>query len=353
MSNSPLNKESNNEVDLFQLFDFFQNKFKGLFILIFRVLKFAFDVIISFLKILQKNFTKISIIVITAFVLGFVYDMNKPRVYSSKMIVKPLFDSKYQLVTNIRYYNELVGNGKLNKLSEIFELNEEEAKSLSGFVVKDGPESEKGKTRLYNSFMKSLDSAAAATVNYEKFVEDITIYDASLYEIEVKSSKNDIFGKLSNGFKKTFVSDDYSKENKRKKDTLFKLKKASINKSLKDIDSLKKVYISELSKSKNQTVELLGSSALKMADEQKKTKEYELLQLQIAEQNKLTDLEEDAIKENQLFEVVSDFQLVGSVESYLFNKMKFVLPFGSFIIILLWIIGVKFNKFVASYNTTD
>ena len=69
---------------------------------------------------LQQNFIKIAIAVIIAFGVGYIYDMNKPKVYSSKMIVKPLFDSKYQLVTNIHYYNELVGNKELDKLVRYF-----------------------------------------------------------------------------------------------------------------------------------------------------------------------------------------------------------------------------------------
>ena len=105
-----------------------------------------------------------------------------------------------------------------------------------------------------------------------------------------------------------------------------------------------------MSKSKSQTVELLGSSALKLVDQQQKTNEFELLQLQIAEQKKLTILEEDAIKENQLFEVVSDFQIIGSVNGGFFSKMKFMFPFAVFILALLVLFGMRFNKFVANYN---
>jgi len=338
------------EIDLLQLFGFFENKIKSVFKLVFKGFKSIFDILISFLKVLQQHFVKLAIVIGIAAVVGFAYDMYKPKVYTSKMIVKPLFDSKYQLVTNIKYYNELVINKEYNKLSTIFSVDENEAKSLSSFDIIDGPESEKEKTRVYNTFMKSLDSVAASTVNYDKFVENITIYDASLYEIKVNSSQKDVFGKISNGFKRTFKS-DYSKENKKKKDTVFKLKKASIEKSLEVIDSLKNVYISELSKDKSQKIEVLGGTAFKLAEEAQKTKEFELLQLQIAEQKKLTTLEEEAIEENQLFEIVSDFQPVGSVEGGVFKKMKFIFPLGAFVTMLLIVFGIKFNKFVANYNT--
>jgi len=343
-------KNNAEEIDLLQLFGFFESKIKSFLRLIFRGVKTLFDVFISFLQVLQQNFIKITIVIIITFGAGCAYDIYKPKVYASKMIVKPLFDSKYQLVTNIRYYNELVLNKEFKKLSSIFKLDEVEVKSLKRFDIKDGPESEKAKTRLFNSFMKSLDSTAAATVNYEKFVENITIYDATLYEIEVKSSLNNVFVKLSKGFKETFKSNDYSEENKRKKETIFKLKKAAIVKSLEVIDSLKNVYIEELSKDRGQQIEMFGTTALKLAEKEQKTKEFELLQLQIEEQKKLTTLEEEAIKENQLFEVVSDFQQIGSVSENIFNKMKFMLPIGALILVLLGLFGVKFNDFIANYN---
>jgi len=344
------NKNNTEEIDLLQLFGFFESKLKSFFKLIFSGVKSVFEVFIFFLQILQQNIVKIAVVVIVAFGVGYSYDMYKPKVYRSKMIVKPLFDSKYQLVTNIHYYNELVGNRQLKKISNIFGLSEEEAKSLTGFNIKDGPESEKEKTRLFNGFMKSLDSTAASTVTYDKFVENITIYDARLYEIEVKSSVNNVFGKLSKGFKNTFKSDDYSEENKLKKETLYKLKKESIKKSLEDIDALKEVYIKELSKEKSQKVEVFGSTALKLSDEAQKTKEFEMLQLQIKEQQKLTILEEEAIKENQLFEVVSDFQLIGSVRGGLKSKMKFMFPLAALLLVLIGLFGMRFNKFVANYN---
>lgn len=349
MSHKNLDNNSE-EIDLLQLFGFFESKIKGFFRLIFKGFKTIFDVIIAFLQVLQLHFIKVTIAVVIAFVVGYAYDMYKPKVYTSKMIVKPLFDSKYQLVTNIKYYNELVKNRKHDKLSQIFGLTASETESLYSFGINDGPESEKEKTKLYNEFMKSLDSAAAATVNYDKFVENITIYDARLYEIEVKSSVNDVFGNLSKGFKKTFNSNDYSEENKRKKDTLFKLQKESIEKSLADIDALKEVYIKELSKDKTQKVELFGNSALKLSEEKQDTKEFEMLQLQIAEQKKLTTLQEDAIEENQLFEVVSDFQLIGSSSGGLFTKMKVLFPLIVFTLMLFVIFGIKVNKFIANYN---
>ena len=74
------NKNNSEEIDLLQLFGFFEGKIKGFFKLIFSGLKSVFDLLISFLQVLQQNFIKIAITVIVAFGVGYLYDMNKPKI---------------------------------------------------------------------------------------------------------------------------------------------------------------------------------------------------------------------------------------------------------------------------------
>jgi hypothetical protein len=156
MSETPAPKQTKNEeVDLFQLFNFFQQKINSFFALILKGFKSIFSRIISFLQVLQQHFIKIAVLVIVAFILGYVYDGSKPKVYSSSMIVKPLFESKYQLVTNIGYYNELSASGNHNKLSEIFALSKEDAKSIKGFSVVPDIKNENVKAELFSAYVKN------------------------------------------------------------------------------------------------------------------------------------------------------------------------------------------------------
>lgn len=345
-----LNKKENpEEVDLLKLFDFFENKLKSVFFLIFKVLKSIFDVFISFLKILQNNVIRISVVVVAAFILGFVYDNYKPRTYSSKMMVKPMFNSKYQLFTNIDYYNALISNRDIKKLSRVFEITEEEAKSLTSFEMTPGPENENEKIMAYDNFIKSLDSSTARMVDYDQFIDQMSVYNSSLYEIKVMSLQKDIFTKLIPGFTKTFET-EYSKESKKKKDEIYMLKRNSLLRSLKSVDSLKKVYVEAFSESKNRSIETIAGQPIIVQDDTKNTKEYELLNLEIKLRNELNVLEEDAIEENKLFEVISGFQAIGTTQIKMYKKMKYMLPLVGFVLMLVGIFGLRFYKFVAEYK---
>ena len=61
------------------------------------------------------------------------------------MVVRPYFDSKYQLVNNINYFNALISEGNLSELSsKIFEIDSVGGqKKLQGFNMEIGPETDK------------------------------------------------------------------------------------------------------------------------------------------------------------------------------------------------------------------
>jgi hypothetical protein len=110
------NQNKQEEVDLLQLFGFFEKKIKSIFRPFYNFFTAILNLLVNILQYLFKHYIKVSIIVITAFVLGFVYDSQKPKLYSSKMTVKPYFNSQYQLINNINYYNELASNENYDKL---------------------------------------------------------------------------------------------------------------------------------------------------------------------------------------------------------------------------------------------
>ena len=350
MSDKTNQKKESEEVDLLQLFNFFESKVKSLLKILFKILESIFNVFINFLKILQANFIKISISVIVAFVVGTAYDMYRPKVFKSKMMVKPMYNSKYQLFTNIDYYNALIRTKAIDKLSKVFEITTEEAKSLKGFEMTPGPENENEKIRAYDDFIKSLDSSTAKMVDYEQFIDQMSVYNSSLYEIKVRSSQKDIFLKLLPGFTKTFET-EYSKENKKKQEEIYELKRKSILSSLKSVDSLKSVYVNTLTGAKESRVETIAGQPVIVGEEQVKTKEYELLNLEIRLRNNLSALEEEAIEQKKLFEVISGFQAIGTAEIELLKKMKVILPIATFILMFLGIFGLRFNKFVANYKS--
>ena len=128
--------------------------------------------------------------------IGYLLEVNKTSVYSSSMLVKPYFDSKYQLVTNINYYNSLLENSDYNTLSDIFNVSIEEAEEIIGFEISPGPETENDRIVQYDRFIKSIDSIRAQEISFDDYVENRSIYSGDLFEIHAFSFKKNIFVNL-------------------------------------------------------------------------------------------------------------------------------------------------------------
>ena len=260
-----------------------------------------------------------------------------------------MFDSKYQLFTNIEYYNALIANRDIDKISSVFEISKSEAGNLSEFIMVPGPENENEKILAYDAFIKSVDSSTAKMVEYTQFIEQMSVYNSSIYEVTVNSTQKNIFSKLAPGFIKTFET-PFSKKSKEKKDKIYQLKKKSLEKQLKDVDTLQKMYIKELSKSKSKEVSTIGGTPIVVGDKEKKTREFDAFELSLILQNRLNALEQKNIEEDKLFEVVSDFPAIGTVQVNFLHKMKFMFPILAFLFSLLLIFGLKFNAYIKNYK---
>src|SRR5690606_7742689 len=187
---------ANEEIDLIVLFNMIGNAFARFFNFIGSIFKAIFSVIVYALKAIIIHFKIIAVVILIAGILGYIADQFKPTIYSSKMVVKPYFDSKYQLITNINYYNALIEEKDTNTLSEIFDVDEESAKQIKNFDIELGPETENDKIIQYDRFLASLDSIRAQDVAFDDFVDNRSIYSGDLYEISIESEKKDIFKSL-------------------------------------------------------------------------------------------------------------------------------------------------------------
>ncbi len=108
MEDNNLPQKNSDEIDLIQLFGFFEQKIKGFFKGIFSIFRGVFSVVIYSLKSLQKNIKILGPLLIIALGIGVFLDKKEAPKYSSEMLVQPYFDAKYQLYANIEYYNSLL-----------------------------------------------------------------------------------------------------------------------------------------------------------------------------------------------------------------------------------------------------
>lgn len=346
-----MNKENNTEeVDLGLLFDAIGKLFNRFFQFIALIFKFGFSIIIFGLKAIIDNFKLIGAVLIVAAITGYGLERLKPNIYTSQMLVKPYFDSKYQLVNNIGYFNALISGGDYTPLTEIFQVSEEDVKQLKNFEINIGPESENDRIKQYDNYIKSIDSVLAQDISFDDFIENRDIYSSNFFEISVYSSKKDIFKSLESGLNKSFEN-TYSAKKMKKRDSLIYIQKQSLINSIKSVDSLQKVYINVLteeSKSQNSSISL--GEAFSFKKEDSKTREFDLLEKGIELRNQLRILEEKKVEEDVFFDTVSGFQEVGNISTSIFKKYSIIFPIVSFLILFLIFTLLRTVKFVKKYE---
>ena len=350
MSQKLPQETQNEEVDLGQLFNMIGRLFDRLFNFIGSIFKAIYSVFIYALKAIVTNFKLIAIVLIVAAILGAILQQTEKDVYESQMLVKPYFDSKFQLVTNINYYNALIGERDYNQLTSIFDIDEESAKQIIEFTIHPGPENENDKIKQYDNFVKSIDSVRAQDISFDEFIENRSIYSGDIFEINVRSYKKDIFRSLEEGLNSTFTN-TYSVKKMQKIDSLISIERKRILASLKDVDSLKRVYLRVMEEeSKTEQGSYTTKDGMSFIKEKTKTREYDLLQEENKLREELSRLEAQKVEEDVYFDTLSSFQDVGAKYSSIWNLYVLLLPILAFTLLCLAYLIKKLIKYVTSYE---
>lgn len=351
--NPPQSNKANDseEVDLGQLFNAIGNVFNRFINFIASIFKAIFSVIIYTIKAVIVNIKIIATVMILAGVLGYVLERTKPKVYSSSMLVRPYFESKFQLVTNISYYNALLNSENIETIASLFEISEEDASDISGFEILPGPETENDKIVQYDRFLKSIDSVRSQEISFDDYIENRSIYSGEIFEITVYSKKNDIFTKLELGLNSSFTN-DYSTRKMEKRDSLIIIQKNNIISQLTQVETLQNIYINVLeSESKSQSTEIsLGGEGFSLSKDKSNTREYDLLEKEISLRNQLRDLEEKKVDEDVFFDVISSFQKVGKNTIHWYQRYSLLFPILAFVGLCVIYLTRKTILYVKSYE---
>lgn len=339
------------EVDLIVIFRLIGNAFNKLITFIVSIFKAIFSVFIYTLRAFIVNFKIIIITMVLAGVLGYILDKVKPVSYTSTMLVKPYFESKYQLITNINYFNALIENENYETLSTLFEIPEEEVMDIGKFDIQPGPETENERILQYENFLKNVDSVRAQNISYDDFVENRSIYSSDFFEISVTALKKDIFPKLEEGLNNSFTN-FYSLKKMKKRDSLIAIQKANILDQIAQVDSLQKIYIKVLEdESQSKPTEFsIGGEGFSLSKDKTNTKEYELLNTEMKLRDQLKQLEEKKIEEDVFFDVISSFQDVGNRTSEWYQKYTLIFPAIAFVLLCMVYLSRKTITYVTNYE---
>jgi len=348
--NKDLREQPSEEIDLGQIFNAIGKLFDRFFKFIGSIFKGIFKFIIYFLKVVIDHLIIVAVVVGLAFVLGFFLEKNRPEIYEASMLVKPHFDSKYQLVTNMGYYNSLLKEKNYDVLSETFDISDKEAETLLSFNVESGPETKNELLKQYDEYLKSLDSTRAKSITYNDFVENRDIYSSELFLVTVKSSKMDIFRQLEHGLDSTFIN-RYSTEQKRIRDKTLDIKKAVYQSDLDQMDTLQNVYIKIVTKESEKGSAFVNvQGLLPLQQEKSKTYEFELFQNGMRVRDSIRKVEQLKVEEDSYYDVLSRFPKVGNESTKLSSKYWFKFPIAAFLILCIFYAALRSIKFIKNYE---
>lgn len=349
-NNTNIQQNNSEEVDLIALFKLFGKGISRIFNFIASIFKSVFSVLVYSIKAIIDNIKVIAIVTIIFSILGYGLEKVGTKIYSSQMLVKPYFDSKYQLISNIDYFNSLIANNDYERLTTIFEISKEDAEKITSFEIDAGPESENEKRQEYSRFLKSIDSTMATEMSFDEFIENRDIYASAIYSITVGSTKKDIFKNLESGLNASF-DNTYSEKKMKKRDSLIYIEKQNILLSLASVDSLQKVYLDVLkeeSKSNNNKINL--GEGFTIEPENSKTREFDLLNKEIELRRELRDLDKLKVEEDVFYDTIAGFQEIGNISQSILQKYSFVLPVLAFLVLCILFLTKKVVKFVKTYE---
>lgn len=350
MSDNLPQQPKEEEVDLGQLFNAIGKLFERLFNFIGRIFIGIFSAIIYSIKPLIRYFKLVLVALVVAAILGYVLEMRKEPVYSSKMVVKPYFNSKYQLASNINYFNSLIGARNLKELSRVFEIDTTAASELVGFDIEPGPETQNDLFVEYDGYIKSIDTSLVNQLNYTEFVNNRDLLSGNLFSVKAKSFKNDIFQDLNEGFRKTFEN-KFSKQQKKVRDTVVFIERQTLLKQLARLDSIQSTYLKVIKNESEKSKVSLGlGNILPLQEEKTATKEYEIFQKEQEIGRTLTRLNQTIAEENTYYDVLSGFDNVGTIDKSVWQRHSMLFPLFTLIILYILFLVIKVFNFIKNYE---
>lgn len=340
----------NEEVDLGQLFDAIGRLFERLYNFIASIFKAIFGGIIHGSRAIIDNFKLIAFVLIIAAAAGYGVEKVRKERYDSTMLVRTFFDAKYQLHTNLNYYNALLGEENYETLMDIFEIDEETIKQIVDFEIKPGPETENDRILQYDRFIKSLDSVRAQEITFDEYIDNRDVISGSIFEIKVESKTKDIYKKLEPGIIKSF-NNLYSIKKMEQRDSMISVRRENILESIREIDSLQTVYISVLEEESQSTrANISLGDGFPLQQEKTSTKEYQLLNKEIELRDALRKLDEEKIEQSEFYEIISTFQEVGNKVTDFKSMYRLLFPAIAFILLCLGYLTKNYIRFVRNYE---
>jgi len=230
------------EIDLGTLFSQIGKIFSSFFTFLSKLFKGFYHYFILLLLFLKKHILKLGIAAVLGAIIGFFVETISPRLYHYDMIVEPHYDAAYQINERIQYYNDLIFREDSVSLAKLFNIDFEDANSLSEFEM-IRQEERRDILEAYNEFIKDKDSITVQKISFDDFSDKkFSRFDSKKYAFIISLKEE----RLKKNIQQELI-DDLENNIHLKKDrklTLSRLdiKEKNLLKTMNDVDSLRSTY---------------------------------------------------------------------------------------------------------------
>lgn len=347
MADQPANQNTSDEIDLGQLFQVIGRGFQKFFNFIGNIFKGLFHLLILFLLFIQKHVIVLGITVVLGLVGGVYLDSKALERYISKMVVEPNFNSVQQLYNNLAFYNDLAVAQDSSALATALNITEHEAASIKE-IFADSYSDENQKIKLFDEFIKELDTTTIKTIDFENYLKNFNSLDARFHQISVISTDNRVAKKMQPAIINSISVNDYFKLQKKINDENLKLQEEIYKQQLVEIDSLQSLYRTVLVKEADKPMQ--GTNISLAEGGESKNRELALVQEKDVLKEKLVELNEERANKSTIINVISDFPTRGVEMKGIWNSYKFKLPI-LLLVAMLAVLGIiNLNKFLRTYK---
>ncbi|WP_234416306.1 hypothetical protein [Flagellimonas amoyensis] len=274
-------------------------------------------------------------------------DKVLPEKYISKMVVEPNFNSVQQLYNNIAFYNDLAEAQDSVALATALNITEHEAASIKE-VFADSYSDENQKIKLFDEFVRELDTTTIKTIDFENYLKNFNSLDARFHQISLISIDNRVAKKTQTAILGSISVNGYFKLQKRINDENLMLQDSIYRQQLVEIDSLQNLYRTVLVKEAEKPMQ---GTSINMADNgQSQNRELALVQERDVLKEKLVNLNKDRANKSSIINVISDFPTRGVELKGVWNSYKFILPLVLLGLVIFVLALLELNKYLKTYN---
>ncbi|WP_313859910.1 hypothetical protein [Allomuricauda sp. NBRC 101325] len=323
------------------------NVFQKFFNFIGSIFKGIFHLIMLFLLFIQKNIIIIGAALIIGGIGGFILDKMTPTKYVSKMVVEPNFNSVQQLYNNISFYNDLADAQDSVALATALNITEREAASIKE-IFADSYSDENQKIKLFDEFIRELDTTTVKTIDFQNYLENFNSMDARFHQISVISTNNRVAKKMQPAIINSISVNEYFKLQKRINDENLVMQDTIYRKQLVEIDSLQSLYRTVLVKEADKPMQ--GTSINLAEKGESESRELALIQEKDVLKEKLVLLNRERANKSTIINVISDFPTRGVEMKGIWNRYLFILP-SVLLVFVIGILGIlELNRFLKRYS---